>query len=102
MNIPAILETLRPGASWTLNGETYVDLDWGDTVQVKPTETEVTDAWVSVELALIDAGIIQQRSTAYRVESDPIFFKWQRGEATEQAWLDKVQQIRERYPYPEE
>ena len=40
----------------------------------------------------------QQRITAYRDESDPIFFKWQRGEATEQAWKDKVQEIKNRYP----
>lgn len=33
--------------------------------------------------------------------ADAIYMKWQRGEATEQDWLDKVQEIRERYPYPE-
>ena len=43
----------------------------------------------------------QQRQLALQQEADPLFFKWQRGEATEQEWLDKVQQIRERYPYPE-
>ena len=40
----------------------------------------------------------EQRQQAYEQEADPIFFKWQRGEATEQEWLGKVQQIRERYP----
>ena len=40
----------------------------------------------------------EQRQQAYEQEADPQFFKWQRGEATEQEWLDKVQQIRERYP----
>lgn len=38
------------------------------------------------------------RQAAYRQEADPLFFKWQRGEATEQEWLDKVQEIRDRYP----
>jgi len=42
------------------------------------------------------------RAAAYRSEADPLFFKWHRGEATEQEWLDKVAEIRERYPYPEE
>lgn len=36
------------------------------------------------------------RRTAYQLESDPLFFKWQRGEATKQDWLDKVQEIKER------
>ena len=42
-----------------------------------------------------------QRRQAFQQEADPLFFKVQRGEATEQEWLGKVQQIRERYPYPE-
>ena len=42
-----------------------------------------------------------QRRQAFQQEADPLFFKWQRGEATEQEWLDKVQQTRERYPYTE-
>ncbi len=41
------------------------------------------------------------RRTDLRNEADPIFFKWQRGEATEQDWLDKVAEIRARYPKPE-
>lgn len=39
-----------------------------------------------------------QRANAYRTESDPIFFKSQRGEATQQEWLDKVAEIKARYP----
>ena len=42
------------------------------------------------------------RRAAYAQESDPIFFKWQRGEATEQEWLDAVATIKARYPMPEE
>ncbi len=34
---------------------------------------------------------------AYRDESDPLFFKWQRGEATQEEWLAKVAEIKERY-----
>ena len=40
------------------------------------------------------------RAAAYNVESDPLFFKWQRGEGTQQEWLDAVESIRDRYPYP--
>ena len=38
------------------------------------------------------------RQAAYQAEADPLFFKWQRGESTEQAWLDKIAAIRQRYP----
>ena len=38
------------------------------------------------------------RAIAYKEESDPLFFKSQRGEATTEEWLAKVQEIRDRYP----
>jgi hypothetical protein len=41
------------------------------------------------------------RAAAYRDEADPLFFKWQAGEATEAEWLDKRAEIRARYPYAE-
>ena len=40
----------------------------------------------------------QQRQAAYQQEADPLFFKWQRGEATQQEWLDKIAEIKQRYP----
>jgi hypothetical protein len=38
------------------------------------------------------------RAEAYRIESDPLFFKAQRGEATMNDWLAKVEEIKARYP----
>lgn len=46
----------------------------------------------------ISAAVTAARSAAYIVESDPLFFKSQRGEATVQQWLDKVEEIKKRYP----
>lgn len=42
----------------------------------------------------------ERRRAAYATEADPLFFGWQRGENTEQEWLDKVAEIRAKYPYP--
>ena len=39
------------------------------------------------------------RKVAYQEEADPLFFKSQRGEATKQEWLDKIKEIRNRFPY---
>jgi hypothetical protein len=41
----------------------------------------------------------KKRFTAYTLESDPIFFKSQRGEATNQQWLDAIAVIDARFPY---
>lgn len=43
-----------------------------------------------------DAEVLRQM--AYHTESDPLFFKAQRGEATMEEWLAKVAEIKERYP----
>ena len=44
------------------------------------------------------------RRVAFESEADPLFFKWQREEdgVTKQDWLDKIEEIRARYPYPVE
>jgi hypothetical protein len=42
------------------------------------------------------------RKTAYLTESDPLFFKAQRGEATMDEWTSKIAEIKARYPYPTE
>ena len=48
------------------------------------------------------AAAESNRQAAYTQEADPLFFKWQAGEGTEQEWLEKREEIRARYPYPEE
>ena len=40
-DIPAALQALKPGAVWVLRGNDYSDLDWLDSGQTKPKETEV-------------------------------------------------------------
>ena len=53
-------------------------------------------SWVNLRLKAEN-----QRKAAYQQEADPLFFSYQRGEATEQEWLDAVQSVKDRYPYPE-
>lgn len=50
---------------------------------------------------LTNDQIAQLRQDAYQRESDPLYFKWQRGEALQQEWLDKIQSIKLRYPSEE-
>ena len=40
-NIIHALQALKPGAEWTLRGSDYSGLEWLDSSQTKPTETEV-------------------------------------------------------------
>ena len=45
----------------------------------------------------IEAGYDKVREFYYRQISDPLFFKYQRGEIEESEWLDTVQEIKDRY-----
>jgi hypothetical protein len=58
----------------------------------------LTDDEAAEQQAEHAARVESWRTQAYRTESDPLFFKSQRGEATHQEWLDKVAEIKARYP----
>ena len=42
--------------------------------------------------------MLRLRREAYQRESDPLFFKYQRGEATFEEWMNSVEMIRQRFP----
>jgi hypothetical protein len=48
-----------------------------------------------VELSIL--SLEDQKRVSYQAEADPLFFKWQRGEATKEEWLAKVLEIKERF-----
>lgn len=60
----------------------------------------VNGSWNLETVLKADAEVLRQE--AYMAEADPLFFKWQAGEATEEEWKAKRQEIRGRYPYPSE
>jgi len=74
-------------------------VEW-DGPDPQPTESELESAYTAAiaEMALEQSK--QNRAVAYRNESDPLFFKYQRGEVTKEEWEAKVEEIRTRYPYP--
>ena len=101
MNIdyPAILITKYPESQWSLNGETYDGLVWlSDTP--KPTQAELDALWPQVQYETQCAAVEQARLIAYEQQSDPIFFKWQRGDATEAEWREAVAKVKAENPYP--
>ena len=50
-SIPDALQSLKPGAIWTLRGNEYSGLEWQDSSQTKPTETEVTNKITALDAA---------------------------------------------------
>ena len=50
-DIPAALQALKPGAQWVLRGTEYSGLNWLDSEQTQPTETEVTNKITELDAA---------------------------------------------------
>lgn len=67
-----------------------------------PEEKAAAAAWLAEATDRAIKEVNEQRLAAYNLESDPIFFQWQRGATyTEQDWKNKVAEIDARFPYPE-
>lgn len=87
---------------WALNGNDYSGLEWlSDTP--KPSDATLKSQWAQVEYEVAYEAVSAARHTAYTAAggSDSVYMKYQRGEATEQEWLDAVAAINDANPYPE-
>lgn len=98
MDIALVISKIRPNAKWSLNGNRFETLQWFDESE-KPSYQEILDAWQHLSVELENKKIENLRKSAYREESDPIFFEYQRGDVEKEVWLAKVQEIKGRYPY---
>lgn len=99
-----ICQHLVPGAELSVHGEP-IDADQYAS-QVQWLDARPQPSWADIEAArpvVISEQARQEaqrkRQADYQIEADPLFFGWQRGENTEQEWLDKVAEIRARHPY---
>jgi hypothetical protein len=100
MDIALILTRKFPGTLWSCVNEDYAQLDWQDE-SPKPTKKQLEALWPEVQLEVQTEQVEQARAVAYRETADPLFFQYQRGEVTEQVWLDAVAAVKTAHPYPE-
>lgn len=99
--IAEALLRLRPGASWSLNGESYSGLQWSDTGTSKPTEEEIAAEIELIKAELAATQYQRDRKTEYpgwEVLADALY--WQsRGDNTKMdAYLAACDAVKERHP----
>ena len=97
INYIEILTVNYPNAQWTLNGDSYDGLTWLSD-SPKPTQAELDSLWEQTQKVVANQQLYANRHAAYVAESDPLFFKAQRGEGTMADWEAKVAEIKARYP----
>ena len=94
-----ILTSKYAGSEWSMSGDAYSGLNWlSDTP--KPTQEELDALWPQVQYETQYAAVEQARLVAYEQQSDPLFFKWQRGDGTELEWREAVAKVKAENPYP--
>jgi hypothetical protein len=92
---------VRPGARWTLNGDSYDALVWLDAGD-PPTQSELDAAWPAINYGKEVDQVEAARRARYQAETDGLFFAAQREDGDLTAWKAAVDQIKADLPYPEE
>ena len=74
-DIPSALQSLKPEAEWVLRGENYSGLEWLDSSQTKPTETEINSKIATLDSAEAMKLLREERDkriarTDWRASSD--------------------------------
>ena len=95
------LLSLVPGSQFVVTGNVYEGIDWHDDRPL-PAKEDVLAELARLEAEQPRKEIRAKRAAAYAAESDPIFFKAQRGEATMDDWRTTVAAIQLSFPYPDE
>jgi hypothetical protein len=81
------LLSLRPGAEWTLNGDTYEGLVWLDTVQQKPTLEEINEEIERLTIEFNSKQYQRDRAVNYPNVKEQLDMIWH---AINQDKLDKT------------
>jgi hypothetical protein len=95
----AVLSANYANKQWTLNNNDYTTLIWLS-VGTPPTQAELDAQWPAVAYQQQIAQVEATRRTQYEAQSDGIFFEWQRGTNTKEAWEAAVQAVKDANPYP--
>ncbi|MEH8223796.1 hypothetical protein [Aeromonas veronii] len=85
--------------SYLYDGETHDNYDPAFMAELGMSEETIASVTAQRDYELTE-GQLARRQRAYVAESDPLFLGWQYDKtlAAEQAWRDKVAEIKLRYP----
>ena len=102
-NLLDALQSLKPGAEWSIRGITpykYSDLEWLDSSQTKPTEEEVVRKLAELEYMYEINQYQRDRLAAYPSSGDQFDRIFHDGV---EAWKEDIQGIKNVYPrkYPD-
>jgi hypothetical protein len=93
--IVSALNSLRPGAAWTLNGDTLDGLTWLDAGQTRPTDSEILAEAARLQAEHEARAYQRQRAAEYPSFADQLDTLYHGGY---DAWKAAIQAVKDKYP----
>lgn len=101
MKLEEYLDTLYETQWWRWidkkSPPVYENVEVIDNSKTLPSKEDCEAGMISKQEEFDSKLLDESKQSAFQSESDPLFFKWQAGEATEQEWLDKRNEIKARF-----
>jgi hypothetical protein len=99
--IPEALQSLKPGAQWSLAGDDYTGLDWLDEEQTQPTEEECIAEAARLQAAYDALEYQRLRAPEYPPITDYLDGIAKDDQAQIAAYIAACQAVKAKYPKPE-
>lgn len=100
MDIQRALLSIRPGASWSLNGETYDGLMWSNENDLPPpTEEEINQEIQRLKEEYENNKYQRDRASAYPSIQDQLDALYHQGY---DGWKAMIDEVKNKYPKPGE
>jgi hypothetical protein len=99
--IPEALQSLKPGAQWSLAGDDYTGLNWLDEEQTQPTEQECIAEAAKLQAAYDALEYQRLRAPEYPPITDYLDGVAKDDQAQIDAYIAACQAVKAKYPKPE-
>ena len=100
MDIIHAVHSLRPGASWFINGDTYDGLIWFDENELPPpTEEEIQAEIERLQAEYNNNQYQRDRASAYPSIEDQLDTLYHQGY---DGWKETIDEVKNQYPKPGE
>jgi hypothetical protein len=99
--IPEALQSLKPGAQWSLIGDSYEGLNWLDEEQTQPTEEECLAEAAKLQAAYDALEYQRLRAPEYPPITDYLDGIAKGDKAQVDAYIAACKAVKAKYPKPE-
>ncbi len=104
MDITEALQSLRPKAEWSLNGDTYEGLIWLDEIQTQPTKKEVENEVKKLQEEYEKQKYQRLRAPEYpdlKELADALYWSSKGDNTKMDDYVAKCEAVKLKYPKPE-